>query len=151
MSDGLLAFRLRRFLALAPSVFCRDAVFRYAVIGAALALLALLSRLWDVPGPVVPAPIAALAPSPISSPPPPLAAPLPVENLSAPVPPPASLGADYGAPQQPFEAKRAPAPVSNDPPRIAPSRRLDELRAAPSHPSTPERFGVIPRASPEKQ
>ena len=150
MSNSLLAFRLRRFLALAPSVFRHDAVFRYAVIGAGLALLALLSRLWDVPGPVVPAPIAALAPSPISSPPP-LAAPSPVENLSAPVPPPASLGADYGAPPQPFEAKRVPAPVSNDPPRIAPSRRLDELGTAPSHPSTPERFGVIPRASPEKQ
>jgi hypothetical protein len=134
MSKSLFAFRLRRFLAVAPSLFRHDAVFRYAVIGGGLALLALLSRLGDAP---VPAPASALPPV--------------AQSLSAPVPPPASLGAEYGAPLQPLEVKRAPAPVSNDPPHIAPGRRLDELGATPSHPSTPERFGVIPRASPEKQ
>ena len=134
MSKSLFAFRLRRFLAVAPSLFRHDAVFRYAVIGGGLALLALLSRLGDAP---VPAPASALPPV--------------AQSLSAPVPPPASLGAEYGAPLQPLEVKRAPAPVSNDPPHIAPGRRLDELGAAPSHPTTPERFGVIPRASPEKQ
>ena len=136
MSKSLFAFRPRRFLAAAPSLFRQDAVFRYAVIGAVLALLALLSRLGDAPA-AVPAPASALPPV--------------AQSLSAPVPPPASLGADYGAPLQPLEVKRAPAPVSNDPPHIAPGRRLDELGAAPSHPTTPERFGVIPRASPEKQ
>ena len=132
MSNSLLAFRLRRFLALAPSLFRQDAVFRYAVIGGGLALLALLSRLGDAPAPV-PAPASALPPV--------------AQSLSAPVPPPASLGTEYGAAPEP---KRLAEPVSDDPPRIAPSHRLDELDSAPSHPTTPERFGVIPRASPEK-
>ena len=136
MSKSFFAFRPRRFLALAPSLFRQDAVFRYAVIGGGLALLALLSRLGDAPAPV-PAPASALPPV--------------AQNLSSPVPPPASLGTEYGAPLQPLEVKRLAEPVSNDPPRIAPGRRLDELGAAPSHPTTPERFGVIPRASPEKQ
>jgi hypothetical protein len=136
VSKSLFAFRARRFLAAAPSLFRHDAVFRYAVIGGGLALLALLSRLGDAPGPV-PAPASAL---------PPLA-----QSLSAPVPPPASLGTEYGAPLQSLEVKRLAEPVSNDPPHIAPGRRLDELGVAPSHPTTPERFGVIPRASPEKQ
>ena len=108
-------------------------MFRYAVIGGGLALLALLSRLGDAPAPV-PAPASALPPV--------------AQSLSAPVPPPASLGTEYGAAPEP---KRLAEPVSNDPPHIAPGRRLDELGAAPSHPTTPERFGVIPRASPEKQ
>ena len=140
MSNSLLASRLRRFLALAPSLFRQDAVFRYAVIGGGLALLALLSRLGDAPAPAsVQAP--ALGPaSALSSP--------PVANsFSAPVPPPASLGTQYGAAPEP---ERPPSPVSDDPPHIAPGRRLDELGAAPSHTTTPERFGVIPRASPEK-
>ena len=140
MSKSLFAFRPRRFLALAPSLFRQDAVFRYAVIGGGLALLALLSRFDDAPAHApapVPAPASALPPA--------------AQSLSAPVPPPASLGTEYGAPLQPLEVKRAPAPVSNDPPHIAPGRRLDELGDAPSHPTTPERFGVIPRASPEKQ
>jgi hypothetical protein len=135
VSKSLFA-RACRFLALAPSVFRQDAVFRYAVIGGGLALLALLSRLGDAPA-AVPAPASALPPV--------------AQSLSAPVPPPASLGADYGAAPEPLEVKRAPAPVSDDPPHIAPGRRLDELGAAPSHLTTPERFGVIPRASPEKQ
>ena len=134
MSKSLFAFRPRRFLAAAPSLFRQDAVFRYAVIGGGLALLALLSRLGDAPAPV-PAPASALPPV--------------AQSLSAPVPPPASLGTEYGAPRR--NSKRPPEPVSNDPPRIAPSHRLDELGAAPSHPTTPERFGVIPRASPEKK
>jgi len=33
VSKDLFAFRPRRFLALAPSLFRQDAVFRYAVIG----------------------------------------------------------------------------------------------------------------------
>ena len=110
-------------------------MFRYAVIGGGLALLALLSRLGDAPAPV-PAPASALPPV--------------AQSLSAPVPPPASLGTEYGAAPE-LEAKRSPEPVSNDPPRIAPGHRLDELGAAPSHRPTPDRFGVIPRASPEKQ
>jgi hypothetical protein len=135
VSKSLLAFRLRRFLALAPSLFRQDAVFRYTVIGGGLALLALLSRLGDAAAPApVPAPASALPPV--------------AQNLSAPVPPPASLGTEYGAAPEP---KRSAEPVLDDPPRIAPSHRLDELSPAPSHPSTPERFGVIPRASPEKQ
>ena len=132
MSDSPLAFRLRRFLALAPSLFRQDAVFRYAVIGGGLALLALLSRLWDVAGPV-PAPASALPPV--------------AQSLSAPVPPPASLGTEYGAAP---ESKRPPEPVSNDPPRIAPSHGLDELGAAQNRRPAPDRFGVIPRASSEK-
>ena len=132
MSKNLFAFRPRRFLALAPSLFRHDAVFRYAVIGGGLALLALLSRLWDVAGPV-PAPASALPPV--------------AQSLSAPVPPPASLGTEYGAAP---ESKRPPEPVSHDPPRIAPSHGLDELGAAPTPRPTPDRFGVIPRASPEK-
>ena len=132
MSKSLFPFRPRRFLAAAPSVFRHDAVFRYAVIGGGLALLALLSRLGDAPAPV-PAPASAFPPV--------------TQSLSAPVPPPGSLGTEYGAAPEP---KRPPEPVSNDPPHIAPGRRLDELGAAPSHPTTPERFGVIPRASPEK-
>jgi hypothetical protein len=136
VSSSLFAFRARRFLALAPSLFRHDAVFRYAVIGGGLALLALLSRLGDAPA-AVPAPASALPPV--------------AQNLSAPVPPPASLGTEYGAPLEPPEPKHSPAPVSDDPPHIAPSHRLDELGPAPSHPTTPERFGVIPRASPEKQ
>ncbi len=140
MSNSLLAFRLRRFLALAPSLFRQDAVFRYAVIGGGLALLALLSRLGDAPAPApaaVPAPASALPPA--------------AQSLSAPVPPPASLGTEYGTPLHQPEPKRLAEPVSDDPPHIAPGRRLDELGAAPSHHTTPERFGVIPRASPEKQ
>jgi hypothetical protein len=136
VSKSLFAFRPRRFLAAAPSLFRQDAVFRYAVIGGGLALLALLSRLGDAPAPV-PAPASALPPA--------------AQSLSAPVPPPASLGAEYGAPLHQSEPKRLAEPVSDDPPHIAPGRRLDELGAAPSHPTTPERFGVIPRASPEKQ
>jgi hypothetical protein len=132
VSKSLFPFRPRRFLALAPSLFRHDAVFRYAVIGGALALLALLSRLGDAPAPV-PAPASALPPV--------------AQNLSAPVPPPASLGMEYGAAPEP---KRLAEPVSNDPPRIAPSHRLDELGAAQNRPTTPERFGVIPRASSEK-
>jgi hypothetical protein len=135
VSDSPLAFRLRRFLALAPSLFRQDAVFRYAVIGAGLALLALLSRLGDAPA-AVPAPASALPPV--------------AQSLSAPVPPPASLGADYGAPPQSFEAKRPPEPASNDPPRIAPSHSLDELGAAQNRRPAPDRFGVIPRSSSEK-
>ena len=104
MSKSLFAFRPRRFLALAPSLFRQDAVFRYAVIGGGLALLALLSRLGDAPAPV-PAPASALPPV--------------AQSLSSPVPPPASLGTEYGAPLQP-ESKRLAEPVSNDPPRIAP-------------------------------
>jgi hypothetical protein len=132
VSKSLFAFRLRRFLAAAPSLFRQDAVFRYAVIGGALALLALLSRLGDAPA-LVPAPASVLPPV--------------AQSLSAPVPPPASLGTEYGAAPEP---KRSAEPVSDDPPRIAPSHRLDELGAAPSHPTSPERFGVIPRPSPEK-
>jgi hypothetical protein len=135
MSNGLLAFRLRRFLAPAPSLFRQDVVFRYAVIGGGLALLALLSRLGDAPAPV-PAPASALPPV--------------AQSLSAPVPPPASLGTEYGAAPEPLEVKRAPAPVSDDPPRIAPSHRLDELGPAPNRRLAPDRFGVIPRASTEK-
>jgi hypothetical protein len=131
VSKSLFAFRPRRFLALAPSVFCQDAVFRYAVIGAALALLALLSRFGDAPAPV-PAPASALPPV--------------AQSLSAPVPPPASLGTEYGAAPEP---KRPPEPVSDDPPRIAPSHRLDDLGAAQNR-LAPDRFGVIPRASSEK-
>jgi hypothetical protein len=130
---SLFAFRLRRFLALAPGLFRRDAVFRYAVVGGGLALLALLSRLGDAPVPV-PAPASALPPV--------------AQSLSAPVPPPASLGTEYGAAP---ESKRPPEPVSHDPPRIAPSHRLDELGAARNPRPAPDRFGVIPRASPEKQ
>ena len=136
MSNSLLASRLRRFLALAPSLFRQDAVFRYAVIGGGLALLALLSRFDDAPAHApasVPAPASALPPV--------------ANSFSAPVPPPASLGTQYGAAPEP---ERPPSPVSDDPPHIAPGRRLDELGAAPSHTTTPERFGVIPRASPEK-
>jgi len=133
MSDSLLAFRLRRFLALAPSLFRQDAVFRYAVIGGGLALLALLSRLGDAPA-HAPAPASALPPV--------------AQSLSAPVPPPASLGTEYGAAP---ESKRPPEPVSHDPPRIAPSHSLDELGAARNRRPAPDRFGVIPRASPEKQ
>ena len=139
MSKSLLAFRLRRFLALAPSLFRQDAVFRYAVIGGGLALLALLSRFDDAPAHApasVPAPASALPPV--------------AQSLSAPVPPPASLGTEYGAPLQPPEPKHLPAPVADDPPRIAPCHRLDELGGEMSHPSTPDRFGVIPRASSEK-
>ena len=130
---SLFALRLRRFLALAPSLFRRDAVFRYAVIGAGLALLALLSRLGDAPA-HAPAPASALPPV--------------AQSLSAPVPPPASLGTEYGAAP---ESKRPPEPVSHDPPRIAPSHSLDELGAAQNPRPAPDRFGVIPRASPEKQ
>ncbi|MGC1862287.1 MAG: hypothetical protein WA733_14525 [Methylocystis sp.] len=132
MSKILFAFRLRRFLALAPSLFRQDAVFRYAVIGGGLALLALLSRLGDAPTPV-PAPASALPPV--------------AQSLSAPVPPPASLGTEYGAAP---ESKRPPEPVSHDPPRIAPSHSLDELGAAQNRRPAPDRFGVIPRASSEK-
>ena len=130
---SLFALRLRRFLALAPSLFRRDAVFRYAVIGAGLALLALLSRLGGAPAPVS-APASALPPV--------------AQSLSAPVPPPASLGTEYGAAP---ESKRPPEPVSHDPPRIAPSHSLDELGAAQNPRPAPDRFGVIPRASSEKQ
>ena len=132
MSKSLFAFRLRRFLALAPSLFRQDAVFRYAVIGGGLALLALLSRLGDAPAPV-PAPASALPPA--------------AQSLSAPVPPPASLGTVYGAAP---EQKRPPELVSHDPPRIAPSHSLDELGAAQNRRPAPDRFGVIPRASSEK-
>jgi hypothetical protein len=135
VSKSLFAFRLRRFLAAAPSLFRQDAVFRYAVIGGGLALLALLSRLGDAPAPAaaaVPAPASALPPA--------------AQSLSAPVPPPASLGTEYGAAPEP---KRPPEPVSDDPPRIAPSHRLDELGAAQNR-LAPDRFGVIPRASSEK-
>jgi hypothetical protein len=135
VSKDLFAFRPRRFLALAPSLFRQDAVFRYAVIGGGLALLALLSRLGDAPAPL-PAPASALPPV--------------AQNLSAPVPPPASLGTEYGAPLQPPEPKHLAAPVADDPPRIAPGHRLDELGGEMSRPSTPDRFGVIPRASSEK-
>ena len=128
---SLFALRLRRFLALAPSLFRQDAVFRYAVIGGGLALLALLSRLGDAP---VPAPASALPPV--------------AQSLSAPVPPPASLGTEYGAAP---ESSRPPEPISVDPPRIAPSHSLDELGAAQNPRPAPDRFGVIPRASPEKQ
>lgn len=136
MSKSLFAFRLRRFLAAAPSLFRQDAVFRYAVIGGGLALLALLSRLGDAPAAVpaaVPAPAAALPPV--------------AQSLSAPVPPPASLGTEYGAAPEP---KRLAEPVSDDPPRIAPSHRLDELGAAQNRRPAPDRFGVIPRSSSEK-
>ena len=129
---SFFAFRLRRFFGRAPSLFREDAVFRYAVIGAGLALLALLSRLGDAPAPV-PAPASGLPPV--------------AQSLSAPVPPPASLGTEYGAAPEP---KRLAEPVSDDPPRIAPSHGLDELGAAPTPRPTPDRFGVIPRASPEK-
>ena len=135
MSDSLLAFRLRRFLALAPSLFRQDAVFRYAVIGGGLALLALLSRLGDAPA-HAPAPASALPPV--------------AQSLSAPVPPPASLGTEYGAPLHQPEPKRPPEPVSHDPPRIAPSHSLDELGAARNRRPAPDRFGVIPRSSSEK-
>ena len=135
MSDSLLAFRLRRFLALAPSLFRRDAVFRYAVIGAGLALLALLRRLGGAPAPVS-APASALPPV--------------AQSLSAPVPPPASLGTEYGAPLHQPEPKRPPEPVSDDPPRIAPGHSLDELGAAQNRRLAPDRFGVIPRSSSEK-
>jgi hypothetical protein len=130
---SLFALRLRRFLALAPSLFRRDAVFRYAVIGAGLALLALLSRLGGAPAPVS-APASALPPV--------------AQSLSAPVPPPASLGTEYGAAP---ESSRPPEPISVDPPRIAPSHSLDELGAAQNPRPAPDRFGVIPRASSEKQ
>jgi len=134
VSKSLFAFRLRRFLALAPSLFRQDAVFRYAVIGGGLALLALLSRLGDAPAPVpAPAPASALPPV--------------AQSLSAPVLPPASLGTEYGAAP---ESKRPPEPVSGDPPRIAPSHGLDELGAAQNRRPAPDRFGVIPRASSEK-
>jgi hypothetical protein len=140
VSKSLFAFRLRRFLAAAPSLFGQDAVFRYAVIGGGgLALLALLSRFNDAPAhapAAVPAPASALPPV--------------AQSLSAPVPPPASLGTEYGAPLQPPEPKHLPAPVADDPPRIAPGHRLDELGGQMSRPSTPDRFGVIPRASSEK-
>ena len=129
---SLFAFRLRRFFGRAPSLFREDAVFRYAVIGAGLALLALLSRLGGAPAPV-PAPASVLPPV--------------AQSLSAPVPPPASLGTEYGAAP---ESKRPPAPVSHDPPHIAPSHSLDELGAARTPRPAPDRFGVIPRASPEK-
>jgi hypothetical protein len=133
---SLFAFRLRRFLALAPSLFRRDAVFRYAVIGGGLALFALLSRLGDAPAPVsAPVPVPASALPPVA------------QSLSAPVPPPASLGTEYGAAP---ESKRPPEPVSHAPPRIAPSHSLDELGAAQNPRPAPDRFGVIPRASPEK-
>lgn len=132
MSKNLVAFPLRRLLALAPSLFRQDPVFRYAVIGGGLALLALLSRLGGAPAPV-PAPASTL---------PPIA-----QSLSAPVPPPASLGTEYGAAPEP---KRPPAPISQDPPRIAPSHSLDEPGAAQSRRTAPDRFGVIPRASSEK-
>ena len=130
---SLFAFRLRRFFGRAPSLFREDAVFRYAVIGAGLALLALLSRLGGAPAPVS-APASALPPV--------------AQSLSAPVPPPASLGTEYGAAP---ESKRPPEPVSHDPPRIAPSHSLDELGAAQNPRPAPDRFGVIPRASSEKQ
>ena len=135
MSKSFFAFRPRRFLALAPSLFRQDAVFRYAVIGGGLALLALLSRLGDAPAPV-PAPASALPPV--------------AQNLSAPVPPPASLGTEYGAPLHQPEPKRPPEPVSDDPPRIAPGHSLDELGAAQNRRLAPDRFGVIPRSSSEK-
>ena len=107
-------------------------MFRYAVIGGGLALLALLSRLGDAPAPV-PAPASALPPA--------------AQSLSAPVPPPASLGTEYGAAP---EQGRQPEPVSHDPPRIAPSHSLDELGAAQNRRPAPDRFGVIPRSSSEK-
>ena len=134
MSKSLFAFRPRRFLAAAPSLFRQDAVFRYAVIGGGLALLALLSRFNDAPAHApVPAPASALPPV--------------AQSLSAPVPPPASLGTEYGAAPEP---KRLAEPVSDDPPRIAPSHRLDELGPAPNRRLAPDRFGVIPRSSSEK-
>ena len=129
---SLFAFRLRRFFGRAPSLFREDAVFRYAVIGAGLALLALLSRLGDAPAPV-PAPASVLPPV--------------AQSLSAPVPPPASLGTEYGAAP---ESSRPPEPISVDPPRIAPSHSLDKLGAAQNPRPAPDRFGVIPRASSEK-
>jgi hypothetical protein len=129
---SLFAFRLRRFFGRTPSLFREDAVFRYAVIGTGLALLALLSRLGDAPAPV-PAPASALPPV--------------AQSLSAPVPPPASLGTEYGAAPEP---KRLAEPVSDDPPRIAPSHSLDELGAAQNRRPAPDRFGVIPRSSSEK-
>jgi hypothetical protein len=118
-------------------------MFRYAVIGGGLALLALLSRLWDAP---TPAPVQAPALGPASA----LAPPPVAKSFSAPVPPPASLGADYGAPLQPPEPKHLPAPVADDPPRITPGHRLDELGPAPNRRLAPDRFGVIPRSSSEK-
>ncbi|MGA8170662.1 MAG: hypothetical protein WB816_07515, partial [Methylocystis sp.] len=124
---SLFAFRLRRLLALAQNLFRQDAVFRYAVIGGGLALLALLSRFGDAPAPVS-------APFPAPSALPPVA-----QSLSAPVPPPASLGTEYGAAP---ESKRPPEPVSHDPPRIAPSHSLDELGAAQNPRPAPDRFGV---------
>jgi hypothetical protein len=136
VSKSLFAFRPRRFLAAAPSLFRQDAVFRYAVIGGGLALLALLSRLDEAPAhapAAVPAAASALPPV--------------AQSLSAPVPPPASLGTEYGAAPEP---KRLAEPVSDDPPRIAPGRRLDELSPAPNRRQAPDRFGVIPRSSSEK-
>jgi hypothetical protein len=137
VNKSLFAFQPRRFLAAAPSLFRHDAVFRYAVIGGGLALLALLSRFDEAPAhapAAVPAPASALPPV--------------AQSLSAPVPPPASLGTEYGAAPEP---KRLAEPVSDDPPRIAPSHRLDELGSAPNRRLAPDRFGVIPRASSEKQ
>jgi len=81
----------------APGLFRRDAVFRYAVVGGGLALLALLSRLGDAPVPV-PAPASALPP---------------VAKASRRPCAPASLGTEYGAAP---ESKRPPEPVSHDPP-----------------------------------
>ena len=85
------------------------------------------------------------APAPVSAP----ASALPpvAQSLSAPVPPPASLGTEYGAAPEP---KRLAEPVSDDPPRIAPGHSLDELGAAQNRRLAPDRFVVIPRSSSEK-
>ena len=99
MSNSLLAFRLRRFLRVLPSLFRQDAVFRYAVIGGGVALLALLSRLGDAPAPApaaVPAPASALPPA--------------AQSLRRPCRR-RSLGTEYGAPPQPFEPKRGRAGI----------------------------------------
>lgn len=114
--------RLRRLLRAAPAAFRRDPVFRYAAIGAAVSLLALLVRL----GGSDPADGGARPQTP---------------------PAPAALGSSYG---QAGPSLPSPAPsASPSPAQISPSRSLDGVRVDPG--GTPaDRFGTVPSIARER-
>lgn len=105
-----------------PGAFRRDPVFRYAAIGAVVALLVLLVRLGGSD---------------------------PADSGAVPqaLPAPAALGSTYG---QTGASPPSPVPsAASPPPRIAPGRSLDAVRAVPDS-TTPDRFGTLPSVRREK-
>ena len=125
MNRDLMLERLVHLARAAPGAFKADPVFRYAALGAGLALIMLVLRLGGHSG-----------------------------GLGAPPPPPgppARLGARYGDPTTAPQAPTRPTPLATAEAPIAPSRSLQGVSVTQDPSAPPDRFGTLTAVQPTRR